>query len=108
MGLKKFFTKHADELGKIAGVLGAIIGALPIDRQDKRNLGGAVESLAEAAGNIANSAEKMKDFDVSLDKAAIKEALAEILPDMLAGIVEKQLRKSASKPKKTATPPASN
>lgn len=89
MSLKKFLTKHSGELAKVASVLGAVVSALPIDRQDKRNLGGMIGDLADAASSIGKSAKKMSSVDVTLDKKAIKEAIAEMLPDLLGDIAER-------------------
>lgn len=95
MSLKKFLTKHAGELGKVAGVLGAIVGALPIDRQDKRNLGNAVDDLLGAASSIANSAKKMSDDGLSLDNDAVKSALRELLPEIAEAVFKLAETKAA-------------
>jgi hypothetical protein len=90
MSLKKFLKKHSGELSKVAGVLGAIVNALPIDRQDKRNLGGAVDDLISAAGSIARSADKIRDVDgLTVDEAAVKAAVVELLPGLVNEIAER-------------------
>jgi hypothetical protein len=87
MSLKKFLRKHSGELKTVASVLGTIIGALPIDRQDKRAVSGAIDGLVDAANSIANSAEKMREVgDVTLDAGAMKTALRELLPEITEAV----------------------
>jgi hypothetical protein len=87
MSLKKFLAKHSGELKTVASVLGTIIGALPIDRQDKRAVAGAIDGLVDAANSIANSAEKMREVgDVTLDSGALKGALRELLPEITEAV----------------------
>lgn len=102
MSFKSFLSKHAVELGKVAGVLSTVISALPIDRQDKRNLGKSVGDLVKASENIAASASDMIKGAGDIDRDTLKDVLREILPDLISGLVEKEARKliGKSEPKK--------
>lgn len=83
MSLKKFLAKHAGELSSVASVLGAVVHSLPIDRQDKKNLGKAIEGLDKAAGSIAKSAKGMPAGDNPPDAKATKSAVEALLPKLL-------------------------
>jgi hypothetical protein len=90
MSLKKFLAKHSGELANIADVLGSIVAVLPIDRQDKARLGGLIAGLGNAAENIAKSAATATETPVN--RADLKAAVLEALPDMAGGIAEQVFR----------------
>ena len=88
MSLKKFLAKHADELASVAQVLGVVVSALPIDRQDKRNVSRVLESLAKSADRIAASAAKMPEIEAPIKPADLKSVVVAALPDLMGEIVE--------------------
>lgn len=101
MSLKKFLLRHADELASVAQVLGVVVSALPIDRQDKRNVSRVLEGLSRSADRIAKSAEKMPAIEAPIAPADLKAAVVGALPDLMGDIVEGVFREA----KKQETPP---
>lgn len=53
MDMTKFLAKHSVELAGIADVLGSLVRALPLDRQDRERLSVTVEAIGQGAANIA-------------------------------------------------------
>lgn len=92
MSLKKFLTKHAGELATIVSVAENILGVLPLRRQDRENLKEPLEKLDKASKSIAKSAAKMTDLTAALDEKAIAAVVKKVLPDILGGLIEAQVR----------------
>lgn len=100
MSLKKFLARHADELANVAQVLSVVVSALPIDRQDKRNVSRVLEGLTRSADRIAKSAAEMPATDVAIKPADLKATVVAALPDLMGDIVEGVFREA----KKQETP----
>lgn len=101
MSFKKFLTKHAGELSIATNVIGSIVGLLPIGRQDREQLSGAIRELDKAADNIAKAAAKIVDENGAVDrdtlKDVVREVVKELLPDIVGGAVEAKARKAVKK-----------
>lgn len=89
MSLKKFLLKHSGELGSLANILGGVVSALPIDKQDKRNMGAAVTDLITASENIAKSAKKIVDTPVKIDEKILRAAVEAMLPQIVEQVAAK-------------------
>ncbi len=77
--LKKFLGKHADELAGVTSVLDTVVGALPIDPQDKRKVRAVLDKLNSASESIAASADAMKDENITFTDAQVGKALKDFL-----------------------------
>lgn len=75
--LKKFLTKHSEELKVIALVLGSVVRSLPIDGQDKANLGKLIKGLEKNASNIAKAAKDMPNGTPAPAAAPIAKPVAD-------------------------------
>lgn len=90
-----FLKKHSAELSSVASVLGMVVRALPIDPGDKRSVERALDSLHESAANIKKAATDLaKNGDAKVTKTELKNALSEMVPDLLGELVEAGIKKA--------------
>jgi hypothetical protein len=74
----KFLGKYAGEMRGIVGVLGTIVSALPIGRDDRERVEGILADLAAAADRVEKAANA--PLEISLSAADIEAAVAKLLP----------------------------
>lgn len=100
--VKKFFTKHADEIGDVAGVLQTVAAVLPIDRADKQKIIAVADKLQKASEAIADSAERMQDEGLTLNQTDVMRGLGAFLKskegkDVIRKAVAESLGQSGAK-----------
>lgn len=89
MSFKSFLSKHSGELANVATVLSAVVRALPIDRQDKSNLGRMISDLANAAKRIEKAASEMPADENAVPVSARAVAAKPKRPRVEGGKVSK-------------------
>lgn len=104
--LSKFLGKFASEYREVGGAIATIAMGVALDPSERAKVQGVVDVVQKAADNIEASLEgagKLADAGLSKSqlKAALKEVVAELLPDMLAGLVETAVRDAVKLPAST-------
>lgn len=77
--LKKFLTKHAEELAGVTSVLDTVVTALPIEPQDRLKVRKVLDKLNSASETIAKSAKKMVDEQLTFTDEQVGKAIAKFL-----------------------------
>jgi hypothetical protein len=72
-----FLAHHIVDLNNVSDVLGELVGALPIDSQDKERIAEAITALRNSANNIANflSGTNVTGADVTIKESDIVNSL---------------------------------
>lgn len=112
MSFKKFLTRYSDELANVTQVLSVIVSALPIDRQDKRNVSRVLEGLSKSAERVAASVSGMPEIEAPAKPDDLRAAVVSALPGLMGDIVEGVFREAKRQetplvpplPKKTVAP----
>lgn len=85
-----FLSKHSGELRLVASTLQTVVDHLPIDQQDKERMGEALNTLQNAASNIAAAAATIsgEPTEVVIDKADVVDAVREVVAEERANAGE--------------------
>lgn len=83
-----FIEHYAGEAKVVASALTSLLDAVRPNSEVTATVKEAIDILETAAGNIANSAPPVP---VTINKQDIEDAVAAVLPDMVAAEVAKQL-----------------
>lgn len=100
--ITKFIGRYGDEIHTVASSLSLLTRLLPIDKGDRDKIEAATTSLFEASTSIAESISEVEKAakavenakNIKVSKADIKNAVAELAPDLLAGMIETAVRKA--------------
>ena len=97
--LSSFLRKLSPEYRAIGQAMVPIALGIALDPKERANVQNVVDMVQNAADNIEASldaVEKAEKAGVSKAdiKKHLKEIVEEVLPDMLAGMIEKQMREA--------------
>jgi len=90
----KFLSRFAGEYRVIGGALSSLIAGVALQPREAQMARDAVTQIMDAANNIEKSLSTLKEVQpVAPTKAQVQSALKDLLPDMLGGLVETEVRK---------------
>jgi hypothetical protein len=96
LGLNKiirFIGHYGDEARLVANAL-RIVASPFLDRQEREAVNAVIERMTAAADNIAQSLPELQKVSaIRIDKSDIKEALEELLPDIIGRVVAEVAKK---------------
>jgi hypothetical protein len=87
MSFPGFLRKYSSELTTVAGVLGRVIAALPINRQDRDSITETLAELNAAAESVAKAAKSVPA--ISLSAAEIRKAIGPEINKLVSQEVQK-------------------
>lgn len=98
-----FVGHYAGEAKVVANALTSLLDAVRPNSEVTATVKEAIDILETAAGNIANSAPPVP---VTINKQDVEDAVAAVLPDMVAAEVTKQLAAHTSASENPTSAPA--
>jgi len=87
-----FLRRHAGEINGLGSALLTLAVGVALPPAERRKVEDAANALTDGAANILEGINKVKELG-SPTNTQVKNALAEILPDLLGGMVEAEVRK---------------
>lgn len=109
-----FLRKFAPEYRALAGSLGTIALGLALDPAEREAVLKVSKTIGDAADNIEAHLQEVQQAEaVGVDKAALRDAMKELIPDIIGGMSEAAIRaildrktapKAAKAPKGSAKP----
>lgn len=101
----KFLRRFSGEYRGIGHALATLVAGVALQPAERKQATDAIDNIFTAADNIEKSLKNLKETTPS--KAQVVAAVKELLPDMLAGMVETQVRAAlAAKDKLSKDKPA--
>jgi hypothetical protein len=99
MALTKFLRHFAGEYRQIGSALLTLAAGIALQPREREEVNNAVSVITNAADNIEKSLKTLKE--ATPNKAMVTAAVKDLLPDMLAGMVEAQVRAALEAKAKT-------
>jgi len=87
-----FLRRHAGEINGLGSALLTLAAGVALAPGERRKVEEAASALTDGAANIIAGINKVKELGAPTN-TQVKNALAEILPDLLGGLVEAEVRK---------------
>jgi hypothetical protein len=87
-----FLSRYSGEIRGVAGALAAIAGGIALPNNERERVNNAVNDLLNGADNIMRGIDAVKDIGAP-SKEQVRDVVQAILPDLIAGLVEAELRK---------------
>lgn len=87
-----FLRRHSGEIGGLGRALFVLAAGVALPPGERRKVEEAATALTDGAANILAGIDKVKELGAPTN-TQVKNALAEILPDLLGGLVEAEVRR---------------
>jgi hypothetical protein len=87
-----FLSRHAGEIIGVASAFRVLAQGVGLPSNERAKVEAAADALAAASESILAGIEKVQDLGAPT-ASQVKAVVAEILPDLLGGLVEAEVRK---------------
>ncbi len=103
--LSKFLKRFSPEYLRLGQALLTVAGGIALQPRERDEVVGAANEIITAARNIQEGLKTLKDNAPSTAqvKAAVTAELPKLLPDLIGGLVEVEVRKRLEELSKTNT-----